>query len=54
MLDRAIVGQYRIEVVAPDEQLADRNAKGLDALHCFELGASERLAKLAPAVREEA
>ena len=33
LLDRAIMGEHRLEVVAADEQVGDRDAEALDPLH---------------------
>jgi hypothetical protein len=53
LLDRPIMGEHCGEVVASDEQVADRDAERLDPLHRFELADRERLRNLAPAMREE-
>ena len=37
LLDRAIMGEHRVEVVAADEQVGDRDAEALDPLHRLEL-----------------
>ncbi len=54
LLDRAIMGEHRLEIVAADEQVRDRNPKALDPLHCLMLRIAERLGKLAPAVGKNA
>jgi hypothetical protein len=54
LLDRAIVREHSVHVVAADEQLGDGNPEALNPLHRFILRVGERFAELTPPVSEKA